>query len=515
MAARALARLPDGLDHSRTWVMTTAVALLVTQLVLRAWAAWSSWYFLDDLVFLRRYAEASDWSYLVEPYNGHLMPVAKSAYWLIRATGPTEWWPAALILVVRTGSRERSLPLDVGQPLRRPSGDPGPLLPLPLPPALRPVLHVVHRRPPAAAPPDHAHHRRGRLGALPPHPPVDVAHWCAAAALCLGLAFWPKALFLLPLLAYLSVAYFSAGGLMQRLRGLRWQLLAFAPLLVVGVAYVGYYVSVVPEQLTPVTARLMGEFAGTMLGTTLVSGLVGGPWQWNDSAPPNAFADPPSWAVHLSWVVVVAVVAYAWLRRIRTGRALLLFLGYVGGTFVLVLTSRAGALGATLGTDSRYLSDIPLVAALCLGLAFIDLPGAPGSSALRLEPRIHAAPRLVGAVLLVVVLMGSLASSFTYVRPWHRDNAAHPFFDRFRTEVEARGRTDLVDRVVPEDVMSQLAAPANNFEFLAPLVTDAAHFPEVSSDLAIVGDDGSLRQVAIEPRGRLRPGARRAGADGG
>ena len=99
MAARALARLTDGLDHSRTWVLTTAVALLVTQLVLRAWAAWSSWYFLDDLVFLRRFAEASDWSYLVEPYNGHLMPVAKSAYWLIRATGPTEWWPAALILV--------------------------------------------------------------------------------------------------------------------------------------------------------------------------------------------------------------------------------------------------------------------------------------------------------------------------------------------------------------------------------------------------------------------------------
>ena len=45
--------------------------------------------------------------------------------------------------------------------------------------------------------------------------------------------------------------------------------------------------------------------------------------------------------------------------------------------------------------------------------------------------------------------------------------------------------------------MSQLAAPANNFEFLAPLVTDLAHFPDVSPDLAIAGDDGSLRQVAI------------------
>ena len=497
MAARVLARLPDGLDHSRTWVLTTAVALLVTQLVLRAWAAWSSWYFLDDLVYLRRHAEAADWSYLVEPVNGSIMPAAKAVYWLVRTSGPSEWWPAALVLVVGQALASAAFLWMLVSlfGVRRAI-----LVPYSL------YLFL------AISVPSYMWF----IAALQQLPlqitlSVGVGAWVrylrsrrvlwlvvGAGALGFGLTFWPKALFLLPLLAYLSVAYFSAGGLMQRLRGLRWQLLAFAPLLVVGVAYVGYYVSVVPEQLTPVTARLMGEFAGTMLGTTLVSGLVGGPWQWNDSAPPNAFADPPSWAVHLSWVVVVAVVAYAWLRRIRTGRALLLFLGYVGGTFVLVLTSRAGALGATLGTDSRYLSDIPLVAALCLGLAFIDLPGAPGSSALRLEPRIHAAPRLVCAVLLVVVLVGSLASSFTYVRPWHRDNAAHPFFDRFRTEVEARGRTDLVDRVVPEDVMSQLAAPANNFEFLAPLVTDAAHFPEVSSDLAIVGDDGSLRQVAIE-----------------
>lgn len=55
----------------------------------------------------------------------------------------------------------------------------------------------------------------------------------------------------------------------------------------------------------------------------------------------------------------------------------------------------------------------------------------------------------------------------------------------------------MVDRMVPEDVMSQLAAPANNLKFLAPLVTDAVDFPDASSELAIAGDDGSLRQVAI------------------
>jgi hypothetical protein len=496
-ASSVLTRLSDGLDHSRTWVLGTAVALLVAQLLFRTWAAWSSWYFLDDLVYLRRHAEAADWSYLVEPVNGSIMPAAKAVYWLVRTTGPTEWWPAALVLVVGQALASAAFLWMLVSlfGVRRAI-----LVPYSL------YLFL------AISVPSYMWF----IAALQQLPlqitlSVGVGAWVrylrsrrvlwlvvCAAALGFGLTFWPKALFLLPLLGYLSVAYFSSGGLEQRLHALRRQLVAFAPLIAVGAAYVAYYLSVVPGQFTPVTARLVGEFADTMLGTTLASGLVGGPWRWNNPAPPNAFADPPQWAVHLSWVVVLAVAAYAWLRRLRTGRALLLFLGYVAGSFLLVLTGRATALGASLGTDSRYLSDIPLVAALCLGLAFIRLPAAPGSSAPRQAPLIHAAPRLLVTGLLVVVLVGSVASSVGYVRPWHRDNAAHAFFDRFRAEVEARGRTEMVDRVVPEDVMSQLAAPANNFRFLAPLVTDKVHFPDVSPDLAIAGDDGSLRQVVIE-----------------
>ena len=99
MLDRALTRLSDGPGRSPSAVLATAGVLLVVQLGFRAWAAWSSWYFLDDLIFLRRYAEAADWSYVVEPYNGSIMPAAKGIYWVIRSVGPTEWWPAALILV--------------------------------------------------------------------------------------------------------------------------------------------------------------------------------------------------------------------------------------------------------------------------------------------------------------------------------------------------------------------------------------------------------------------------------
>lgn len=54
--------------------------------------------------------------------------------------------------------------------------------------------------------------------------------------------------------------------------------------------------------------------------------------------------------------------------------------------------------------------------------------------------------------------------------------------------------------------MAQLFAPRNHFSFLAPLVTDLAHFPAVTPDLAIVGDDGSLRQAVIEPAVGSKPG---------
>lgn len=479
----------------REWVLGAAIAMLVAQVALRTWAAWSSWYFLDDLVFLRNYAEAADPGYLLEPYNGHLMPAAKGVYWLIGSVGPAAWWPAALFLVVGQalasaaclwmlvslfGAR-RAILLPYALYL---------FLALSVPSYMW-FIAALQQLPLQIA-------LSLGVGAWVRHLRAPRPHWLAlcVAALLLGLLFWPKALFLLPLLGFLSLGYFSSGGPRSRLRNLRGQAASFAVLLAVGIAYVGYYVSVVPGQFTSVTARLVGQFADTMLGTTLASGLVGGPWRWDNPAPPNAFADPPEWAVHLAWVVVLAVMVYVHLRRRRAARALLLFAGYVVGTFLLVLTGRATALGATLGTDSRYLSDVPLIVALCLALACIDLPGAPGSSAVRDAPLIQPAPRALVGVLAAVVLIGAVASSVDYVRPWH-ENAAKPFFDRLRTEVEARGRTDMVDRVVPEDVMSQLAAPANNLEFLAPLVTDKVHFPDVSSELAIAGDDGSLRQVAI------------------
>jgi hypothetical protein len=208
--------------------------------------------------------------------------------------------------------------------------------------------------------------------------------------------------------------------------------------------------------------------------------------------------------VSASWVLVGAVVAYVLLRRRRAWVALLLFAGYVGGTYLLVLSGRGSALGAELGTDTRYLSDIPIVLALCVGLATARLLGAPGSSEPREPALIAKAPVPLTASLLAVVVVGGISSSVGYVRPWH-DSAAHDFFQRLDRDIAARGGADLADRVLPEDVMSQLAAPRNNLSYLAPLLTDTARFPNQASSLLVVDDDGELSPAEIDRVAPSRP----------
>jgi hypothetical protein len=496
MASRVVARLSDGLDRSRTWVLATAGALLVAQLVFRTWAAWSSWYFLDDLIFLRRFDEVSRWSYLMEPYNGHLMPGGKLVFWAIGSVGSAEWWPAVVFLVVGQavagmaclwmlvtlfGPRWAIVPpfvlylfLSLTTPAYMWLVAATQQLPLQI------VLSVS-------------------VGAWVRYLRGDGRWWLAVTigALALGMVFREKALLVLPILVFISLFYFTHGGPLDRLRALRRQAVALLLVLAMGAAYLVLYRDRVPSQFSPTTPGLAGELASTMLGSTLATGLVGGPWRWYNPSPPNSFADPPAWAVSASWLVLGGVIAYVGLRRQKAWPALLLLAGYVAGTYLLVLSGRGAALGAELGTDTRYLADIPIVLCLCLGLASMRLPGASCSSEAREPALVARLPAWMATAMLAGVALGGITSSIGYIRPWHRSEAK-AFFQRLDEDITARGRVDMVDRVLPEDVMSHLAAPANNFRYLAPLVTDAVHYPDVSPELAIAGDDGSLRQVVIE-----------------
>ncbi|KRE96135.1 hypothetical protein ASG76_03570 [Nocardioides sp. Soil774] len=468
----------------------------MVQLAFRAWAAWSSWYSTDDLGFLRESDRGSQWSYLMEPYNGHLMPGGKLVYWAIGSVGAAQWWPAVVFLVIgQAVASTACLWMLVTLFERRWAIVPPFAMYLFLSlsmPAYVWLVAATQQLPLQIV-------LSLGVGSWVRYLRGEGRRWLLATltALAVGMVFREKVMLVLPILLFLSLFYFTEGGIRRRLSGLRRQAVGMLLIVALGAVYVVTYLDRVPSQASPVTPRVAGELAGTLLGSTLVAGLVGGPWQWRTTSSTNSFANPPEWAVGAAWLVSGVVILYILLRRRRSWPALLLFSGYVAGTYLLVLSARGSDFGASLGVDTRYLSDIPIVLCLCLALATARLPGAPGSSKVRESELVAQAPVWLVAALLGSLVIGGVASSVAYVRPWH-SSAAHDFFDRFDRELAARGEVDLADRVLPEPVMSHFFAPSNTLSFLAPLSTGGARFPDSSSSLFVVDDDGALRPAKIE-----------------
>ena len=222
--------------------------------------------------------------------------------------------------------------------------------------------------------------------------------WLAAttAVLVVGLLCYVKVLLVLPVLALVALGYFASGGLglpdrdascgatgRRRSRGGS-----------TAVLYVVYYAVAVPQPFVEQDrgAGLAGALADTMLGTAFGSSAVGGPWRWDTRNPPTGYADPPAWAVHLAWVVLVGLVVLGALLRRRTGRAWLLLALSLAGAYLLLLTTRAPVAGAGIGLEMRYLTETVCALVLALGLAWLPVRGAVESSEPRPRPLLAVAP---------------------------------------------------------------------------------------------------------------------------
>jgi hypothetical protein len=304
-----------------------------------------------------------------------------------------------------------------------------------------------------------------------------------------------------PVLGFLTVAYFSSGPLLPRLRGLATTL--WRPLMVLAVitiGYLAYYLSQVGTTPTWASSRLTGQIGDSMLGTAFLSGSVGGPWRWWSAANSTAYVDPPALGVHISWVLVALVVSYGYLTRVCTLRAWVLLFGYLLVLWALVVASPAPAFGPVVGLDYRFLTDAACVLTLCLALAFMRVEQASQSSHQRSDPYIKI--RVSGPVtvaLVAVICASGVMSSAKYVTIIHAGNRSETFLAKLDDELASQGAVDLVDTVVPEDVMSTLAAPNNTVRRLVTLLSDEVSYPSVSANLVVVTSDGGLRQAAIAP----------------
>src|SRR5205085_6432852 len=91
-------------------ILWAAVALIAMQAALRAWIGLRGYLAQDDYAFEYRAATMSltDPHFLLDGYNGHLMPGAFVMVWIATHVAPLKIWPAvAMDLVVQaaTGAR--------------------------------------------------------------------------------------------------------------------------------------------------------------------------------------------------------------------------------------------------------------------------------------------------------------------------------------------------------------------------------------------------------------------------
>ncbi len=507
-ALRAAPRVARDDQATTTLVVGAAWALILAQLAFRGWALWRGYFFADDYNLLSDQADRTlTWGSLFEPYNGHVFPGGRFVVWAVAQGGTLNWGLAAsLILLGQLLTSAAALWMLLTLFGRRP----GVLVPLAvylwsaatLPAVIWWSASLIQTVPQAAL--------FAAVGCWVRYLRTRSPLWLTGSlgSVGAGLLFVEKSALILPVLAYLALAYFATGGPIQRVRSVvvaYWP--AFLTAALLGGAYTVYYSVRVESVLSRPAVEVVGGLAEAMLGRAFTVGVLGGPWRWSEQPQPAAYADPPSFTVPVAWVLLGAMVAYLALRRTRTGRSWGLLAGYLTALYLLLLFGRASVFGASIGLDYRYLTDGVAVFALSLALASMPLIGAREPSQLRAEPvlRIEIRPAWVIVATGAVVVSGALSAG-SYAWTWHETNASDAYVHTLRDDLHELGSVDLADTETPAPVIDHLNAPNNRVSLLARLVSAEVSFPEVTDRLAVVAEDGSVHRAEIDVRVRSRSG---------
>jgi hypothetical protein len=512
---------PDGDDRPgpvARWavadpIRAVAVVLMVAQLAWRAQIASRGFLAIDDFA-LASHAHESRLGpdYLFGLFNNHLMPGGLLLTWLITKWVGLAYWPYLLLMLAGQAAVDVALfrllrrMLNAGWPI---------LLPLALflfnpltleasswwavgvnllPMQLSMVLAIS----------SHLSYLRTR------RPRYLVG---TALAVLFGLAFFEKALLIVPLLFLITACLYTRAGPVRSVwEPLRRYWPMWCCLAVVSAGYLALYLSQAQSSVrAPTSTGEMLTFLRQLFGSTVLPGLLGGPWWWfhaADGTPLTATHEIARW---LAWAAVLVVTAVTVLVRRSAVRAWLLlyvYLGVVGG--LIGSTRLGGTFSWAAGLVPRYVSDVVVVAAVCLGAALLGVaapaPDEPDPRPLLavLRPRREL---LAGA--LVVALAGYLLSAgWTSARfgdEWARKQG-RDFLRTALAEVAAAPEgTVFFDRPVSEEIITTLSAPYNmQSRFFEP-VPDGPRFVTATGALSILDDAGHIHPGTVAGV-KARPG---------
>nr|WP_247662466.1 hypothetical protein [Micromonospora sp. U21] len=491
------------------------MALIVVSVAWRAGLATRGWFSQDEFVIAAQVLDTRlDADYLLRTFNNHLMPGGLLVAWaMVRAAGFVSW-PWVLLLAVGQAAVGIAL-YRLLRDLLRPGW--GLLIPLclyvfspltlevsslwlvgllVLPVQLALVLAVAaHVR----------YVRTGRLRHL-----VVVALWVV-----FGLLFDTKALLIVPLLFLLSVFLFTSGGAWRSLvTAIRRHWPAWLVLGVLSGAYLAFYLTRPARELDePTSVGQVLSFLGDLVGDTVVPGLLGGPWRWTYAGDGPPLVYPYDVAKWLSWAVLVALVVVTVRLRPSAGRAWLLLVCYLGLVATLFAVTRLGGpLGPLVGIIPRYVADVMLVAAICVGVALLgtrdanedDVATWPVPTVLR-EPGAFAVGLVSMIVLLATIGVGTLWSTARFGDNWSTKHGREYLATAQAELAAAPPGTVFLDATVPDRVVAGYFWPDNlQSHFFRPADRRPTFVTEAEKP-SMFDENGRIRPVAVQGR-KILPG---------
>ncbi|MGC4895174.1 hypothetical protein [Micromonospora sp. DT31] len=512
-------RADDGPGPVGRWVRAdrvraVAVALIVVSVAVRAALATRGWFSQDEFVIAAQVLDTKpDVDYLLGTFNNHLMPGGLLVAWAMVRAAAFTGWPWVLLLAVGQAAVGVAL-YRLLRDLLRPGW--GLLVPLSLflfspltlevsslwlvgllvlPPQLALVLAVAAQV---------RYVRTGRRRHL-----AVVAFWVV-----FGLLFDTKALLIVPLLFLLTAFLFTKGRAWRSLvTTVRRYWPAWLTLTVLSGAYLAYYLTRPARELdNPTSVGQVLTFLGDLVGDTVVPGLLGGPWRWIYAGDGPPLADPYDIAKWLSWAVLAALIVVTVRRRRSAGRAWLLLGCYLGLVAALFAVTRLGGpLGPLVGIVPRYVADVVLVAAICVGVALLgtrddeDAASAwPVPPTLR-EPGAFAVGLVSMVVLLATIGVGTLWSTARFGDNWSTKHGRDYLATTQAELAAAPPGTVFFDVAVPDRVVAGYFWPDNlQSHFFRPAQRRPT-FVTMSEEPSTFDEDGRIRQVAVEGR-KVAPG---------
>jgi hypothetical protein len=491
-------------------VMPAAYLILTVNLLLCLARLARGYWWQDDLNLLARASDGLSLSLLFSDYNGHLVPGTWAMAALFNGIAPLQWWPAAVVtlgLVAAIGFSTLAL-------LRRLFGT-RPAILVPFAMVCATSLTLTSTLWWAAS-----------LQWLPVTLSLTAGLWFhvgylqtgrirdaagAVLSVVLGLAFFEKALTTVLVMAVFTVLYGVGGPLLNRpWRAIREYFGYWAAHAAVTGGFLALYLARVQvETGPPVTTSDTVTTIRWMLLDTLLPSFVGGPLAWYTTPKTtiNAWPHPLPFVAIGAWVLTALAIAGSVRARRGAWRAWTLLGAFLVVSIGLVVRARLGFIGPFVGRDQRYLTDLAVLAPLCLALAWLplrsgvdrgltsdpdDLASHPGEVR---GPR--QAPVVAGALAVVLMTVGGAVSGETFMANWTK-NPTQPYLENLQQGLA--GAAPATVNLLPESVVPDL--------IMTPTFEDDRRLSNVTRPMAVrpafppYTDSYSL----VDAQGRVLPG---------